>query len=42
MFAVSRAELNAIHYAGMLGFKMAVFVLFLFPYIGIRMVMKKR
>ena len=39
---ISQQQFNAIHYAGMLMFKMAIFVLFLLPYIAIRLVIRKR
>jgi len=39
---VSRDHFNAIHYAGMLTTKAAVSLLFFFPYIAIRLVIKKR
>ena len=39
---MSRQQFNVIHYAGMLTTKTAVSLLFLFPYIAIRLVIKKR
>lgn len=39
---VSRSHFNAIHYAGMLTTKAGVSLLFFFPYIAIRLVIKKR
>lgn len=41
MPAISRYQFEAIHYAGMLGFKAAIFILFFFPYVSIRLVLKK-
>ena len=42
MFGLSPHELNLIHYCGMGLFKLCVFLFFLFPYIAIRMVLRKR
>ena len=39
---MSRQHFNVIHYAGMLTTKAAVSLLFFFPYIAIRLVVKKR
>ena len=39
---ISRQQFNVIHYAGILTTKAAVSLLFLFPYIAIRLVIKKR
>ena len=39
---ITRQQFNVIHYAGMLSTKAAVSLLFLFPYIAIRLVIKKR
>ena len=39
---VSRQHFDVIHYAGMLTTKAAVSLLFFFPYIAIRLVVKKR
>jgi hypothetical protein len=39
---MSRQQFDVIHYAGMLTTKAAVSLLFLFPYIAIRLVIKKR
>ncbi len=39
---LSRQGFNSIHYAGMLMTKTAIFVVFLFPYISIRLVISKR
>jgi len=39
---ISREQFDVIHYAGMLMTKAAVSVLFLFPYIAIRLVIRKR
>lgn len=42
MTPVARPHFNAIHYAGMLTTKAGVSLLFFFPYIAIRLVIKKR
>jgi Family of unknown function (DUF6868) len=39
---LTREQFNVIHYAGMLTTKTAVSILFLFPYIAIRLVIAKR
>ena len=39
---LSREQFNVIHYAGMLTTKAAVSLLFFFPYIAIRLVIRKR
>ena len=39
---ITRQQFNVIHYAGMLTTKAAVSLLFLFPYIAIRLVVNKR
>lgn len=39
---ISREQFNAIHYAGMLLTKSAMSVLFFFPYVAVRLVLKKR
>ena len=39
---ISRLHFDAIHYAGMLTTKAGVSLLFFFPYIAIRLVIKKR
>ena len=39
---ITRQQFDVIHYTGMLMFKAAVFVLFFFPYIGIRLVLRKQ
>ena len=39
---ISREQFDVIHYAGMLMTKAAIFVLFLFPYIAISLVIRKR
>ena len=39
---ITREQFNVIHYAGILMTKAAVSVLFLFPYIAIRLVIRKR
>lgn len=39
---ISRQHFDVIHYAGMLTTKAAVSLLFFFPYIAIRLVIKKR
>ena len=40
--AVSRPQFDVIHYGGMTLTKLVVFVLFLFPYIGIRLVINRQ
>ena len=42
MFGLSPYELNVIHYCGIAFVKLCVFLFFLFPYIAIRMVLRKR
>ncbi len=39
---ISRSHFDVIHYTGMLATKSLIFLLFLLPYAGIRMVLKKR
>jgi len=39
---MSHQQFDVIHYVGMLMTKVMIFVLFLFPYIAIRLVLKKR
>jgi len=39
---VSRAEFNAIHYAGLVMTKAAMGVFFLIPYVAIRLVLRQR
>jgi len=39
---ISRSQFDVIHYVGMLSTKAAVSLLFFFPYIAIRLVIKKR
>lgn len=39
---ISREQFNLVHYAGLILLKVAVFGLFLLPYIGIKLVQKKR
>lgn len=41
-FKVSRDRFDAIHYAGMALVKIVLFLLFLFPYLATRWVLKKR
>jgi hypothetical protein len=40
--SVSREQFDVIHYTGMLLTKAAISILFFFPYIGIRLVLRKR
>ena len=42
LFDLTRHELNLIHYCGMAFVKMCVLLFFLFPYIAIRLVLRKR
>lgn len=42
MFRLTEHELDLIHYCGMAFVKLCVFLFFLFPYIAIRMVLRKR
>ena len=42
VLSVSREQFDVIHYTGMLLTKAAITILFLFPYIGIRLVIRKR
>ncbi len=42
LFQISRHEYDLLNYYGMAYMKISNFLLFLFPYIAIRMVMKKR
>jgi hypothetical protein len=42
LFKISRAQFDAIHYAGMAFTKILIFVLFLFPYVAIRWTLRKR
>jgi hypothetical protein len=39
---VTRQQFNVVHYAGMLATKAAVSLLFFFPYLAIRLVIRKR
>jgi hypothetical protein len=39
---ITREQFDVIHYVGILGTKAAVSLLFFFPYIAIRLVLKKR
>lgn len=39
---ISREQFNFVHYNGMVMFKTGIFSLFLLPWIGIKMVQKKR
>jgi len=39
---MTRAQFEIIHYVGMLGTKAAVSLLFFFPYIAIRLVLRRR
>lgn len=41
-FPLSREQFDLVHYCGMLITKAALFVLFLCPYVGIRLVLGKR
>jgi hypothetical protein len=41
-FQISREQFDAIHYLAMSLTKVAVFGLFLFPYVGIRLVLRER
>jgi hypothetical protein len=41
MFGLTAHEVDVIHYSGMGFLKLAMIVLFLFPYIAIRMVLRK-
>jgi hypothetical protein len=40
--SISREQFDVIHYTGMLMTKATISILFLFPYIGIRLVIRKR
>ena len=40
--SISRQQFDIIHYSGLLITKMVIFVLFLLPYIAIRLVIKKQ
>jgi hypothetical protein len=42
VLSVSREQFDFIHYAGMLMTKTAISILFLFPYLAIRLVIRKR
>ncbi len=42
MFGLLPHELNLIHYCGIAFVKLCVFLFFLFPYIAIRLVLRKR
>ncbi len=42
LLPVSREQFDAIHYGGMLMTKAGISLLFFFPYLGIRCVMRKR
>ena len=41
-FGISREQFNALHYLMMGFWKAAIFVLFLFPYVGIKLALRKR
>lgn len=41
-FQIPREQFEALHYLGLMLAKLAVFQLFLFPYVGIRIVLGKR
>ncbi|MFH2138077.1 MAG: DUF6868 family protein [Candidatus Omnitrophota bacterium] len=41
-FAMSRETFNAIHYSGIAILKTMIFILFLVPYIAIKIVLKKK
>ena len=41
-FGISRAQFALVHYAGLLMTKVAISVLFLFPYVGIKMALRKK
>lgn len=41
-FKISRAQFDAIHYAGMALTKIMLFLLFLFPYLATRWVLRKQ
>lgn len=42
MFGLTEHDVGVIHYCGMALLKISVFVLFLFPYVAIRLVLRKR
>lgn len=42
MFPISRQQFELVHYTGMLITKSAVGLLFIFPYIAVRLVLKNR
>jgi hypothetical protein len=42
MFGLSEHDLNVIHYCGIAFVKLCVFLFFLFPWIAIRLVLRKR
>ncbi len=42
MFPISREQFDIIHYSGMLIFKAVIFVIFLIPYISMKLVIRKR
>ena len=42
LFQFSRQQFDSLHYQALILAKMAVFGLFLFPYVGIRMVLRGR
>ena len=42
MFGLTEHDVGVIHYSGMAMLKISVFVLFLFPYVAIRLVLRKR
>jgi len=41
-FQIPRQQFDTLHYQAMILTKMAIFGLFLFPYVGIRIVLRKR
>ena len=42
LFDLSREQVARVHYAGMLITKVGIFMLFLFPYLGIKLALRKR
>jgi hypothetical protein len=42
LFDLSREQVARVHYAGMLITKVGIFMLFLFPYLGIKLARRKR
>jgi hypothetical protein len=41
-FQISREQFDALHYLGLMLAKVAIFWLFLLPYVGIKMVLRKK